>query len=436
MISNDIAIKADNLSKIYRIGEMESRHDSLGQAMFAFLKSPLKNFQKYRSLYRFDDIDKLPENETANIIWALKNLSFEVKKGEALGIIGKNGAGKSTLLKILSRITDPTHGRVEIHGRNSSLLEVGTGFHPELTGRENVYLNGTVLGMRKGEIKQKFDEIVEFSGVGKFIDTPVKRYSSGMSVRLAFAVAAHLEPEILIVDEVLAVGDAEFQMKCIGKMNSVTRGGRTVLFVSHNMGAITELCSRVLWIADGGLKADGAALDVVSEYLSSNPQQGESFWEGKPEAMAQSGKQAWLRCARVITDNGGEPSSLVGYDENAKIEIEYEIKQTARAFRSYIMLRDATGNLIWSSHDTDETGGVGRTREPGVYCSTCVFPKSVLRPGQYYVSIGIYGKPTEYFEEEHVDAVHFQISEAGYKFTRDKRKGLLTPNLPWEITCL
>jgi len=433
MKSESLAIRAENVSKLYRLGEKESRYDSLGQALFEALKSPLKNYRKYRSLYKFEDVDDGQQVDTDNTIWALKGLSFNVKEGEALGIIGRNGAGKSTLLKVLSRITDPTSGRIEIHGRNASLLEVGTGFHPELTGRENVFLNGAVLGMRKHEIKQKFDDIVEFSGVQRFIDTPIKRYSSGMTVRLAFAVAAHLEPEILIIDEVLAVGDAEFQMKCIGKMSSVARGGRTVVFVSHNMGAITELCSRVIWIDEGRLRADGPALDVVSEYLASSPLQGNSVWEGQPGEGAASGKQALLLRARAVSSNDENPFTPIRYDDQVKIDIEYEIKETARAFRSYLMLRDATGNLIWASHDSDESGSAGLQREPGVYQSTCLFPKQVFRPGYYFVSIGIYGKPTEKFEEEHVDALQFQIAEAEYAFNRDKRKGILTPYLPWRV---
>ena len=248
MTSKDIAIKVENISKLYRIGMKDEMNDSFGGAIFSFFKSPVKNYLKYRSLYRFDDIkssdNSNQDNHPSDIIWALRDISFEVKKGEVVGIIGRNGAGKSTLLKVLTKITAPTSGRAEIHGRVSSLLEVGTGFHQELTGRENVFLNGTILGMKKKEVDEKFDEIVAFSDVEKFIDTPVKRYSSGMKVRLAFSVAAHLEPEILLVDEVLAVGDMRFQKKCLNKMEDVGKEGRTVLFVSHNMPAVTRLCNK------------------------------------------------------------------------------------------------------------------------------------------------------------------------------------------------
>jgi lipopolysaccharide transport system ATP-binding protein len=261
----DIAIKAEHLSKRYRIGQKEAMHDHFGTAVIDLIKTPIKNFRKYRSLYRFDE----SESEASDILWAIKDVSFEVKKGEVLGIIGRNGAGKSTLLKILSRITNPTDGRAEIRGRVSSLLEVGTGFHQELSGRENIYLNGTILGMRKKEIDSKIKDIIEFSGIKKFIDTPVKRFSSGMKVRLAFSVAAHLEPEILIIDEVLAVGDAEFQKKCLGKMHDFTKEGRTVVFVSHNMGAIIELCPRSIILKQGRIIDDGPSKPVVEKYLSS-----------------------------------------------------------------------------------------------------------------------------------------------------------------------
>ncbi|HSD97206.1 MAG TPA: ABC transporter ATP-binding protein, partial [Sulfuricaulis sp.] len=234
MSGKDTAIKLEGVSKLYRIGVRDKIQDSLGATIADILKSPISNYRKYRSLYKFDDIDleskgNSSSSASADIIWALKNVSFSVAHGEVLGIIGKNGAGKSTLLKILSKITPPTGGQATIRGRVASLLEVGTGFHQELTGRENVYLNGTILGMRKNEVDRKFDEIIEFSGVERFLDTPVKRYSSGMRVRLAFAVAAQLEPEILIIDEVLAVGDAAFQKKCLNKMESVSSQGRTVL---------------------------------------------------------------------------------------------------------------------------------------------------------------------------------------------------------------
>lgn len=257
----DPVIQVEKLSKRYRIGLQQAQPASAAGALLDILQRPLKNLHNLMRLSRFGKQDE------ADVFWALRDISFEVQQGEVLGIIGRNGAGKSTLLKILSRITLPTSGWARLRGRVSSLLEVGTGFNPELTGRENVYLNGTILGMRKAEVDRKFAEIVEFSGVEKFIDTPVKRYSSGMRVRLAFAVAAHLEPEILIIDEVLAVGDAEFQKKCLGKMGDVASSGRTVLFVSHNMAAVQNLCQRAILLDAGRCVSDGATQNIIADYL-------------------------------------------------------------------------------------------------------------------------------------------------------------------------
>ena len=270
---SDIAIKVENLSKRYRIGLKEQMPDTFVGAITSWLTAPLANFQQVRKLSHFSENggggSTRLTTDPDDVIWALRDVSFEIKQGEVVGIIGRNGAGKSTLLKILSRITEPTSGRAIISGRVSSLLEVGTGFHPELTGRENVYLNGTVLGMSKQEIDRKFDAIVDFSGVEKFMDTPVKRYSSGMNVRLAFSVAAHLEPEILMVDEVLAVGDVAFQKKCLGKMGDVSKEGRTVLFVSHNMAAIQSLCEKTLWLSRGQKRIFHETDETVTTYLES-----------------------------------------------------------------------------------------------------------------------------------------------------------------------
>jgi lipopolysaccharide transport system ATP-binding protein len=260
---NDVAIHVEDLGKRYRIGLKDDLPDTLGGSMLSWIKSPITNFQRLRRLSSFSE-----DENSLDIIWALKDISFEVAHGEVLGIIGPNGAGKSTLLKILAGITEPTVGRALIKGRVASLLEVGTGFHGDLTGRENVYLNGTILGMTKAEVDKKFEEIVDFAEVEKFIDTPVKRYSSGMQVRLAFAVAAHLEPEILVIDEVLAVGDTQFQNKCLGKMKNISESGRTILFVSHNMGAIESFCHRVILLRHGGIVQSGFPQDVIQTYLS------------------------------------------------------------------------------------------------------------------------------------------------------------------------
>jgi lipopolysaccharide transport system ATP-binding protein len=259
-------IVVENLSKRYRIGAKEHGYKTFREAVIDSITAPIRNFRRLRNLTKYNaNTEKSHEDD---VIWALRDVTFEVEPGEVLGVIGHNGAGKTTLLKILSRITEPTSGGAKIYGRISSLLEVGTGFHPELTGRENIYLNGTILGMRKKEIDRKFDEIVDFAEIEKFMDTPVKRYSSGMYVRLAFAVAAHLEPEILLVDEVLAVGDVAFQKKCLGKMDNVVKEGRTILFVSHNMAAIGALCHSCIYLDRGKIRRLGSVDSVISEYLS------------------------------------------------------------------------------------------------------------------------------------------------------------------------
>jgi lipopolysaccharide transport system ATP-binding protein len=261
------AIQVDKLGKLYRLGLKEETHDTLAENLWSWVKTPLRNYKRLRGLNTYG-IDE----DSDELFWALKEVSFTVDTGEVVGIIGRNGAGKSTLLKVLSRITEPTRGRALINGRVGSLLEVGTGFHHELTGRDNVYMNGTILGMSKTEIDRKFDEIVDFSGVEKFLDTPIKRYSSGMMVRLAFSVAAHLEPEILIIDEVLAVGDAAFQKKCLGKMHDVASEGRTILFVSHQLGAVNELCSTCYLMSNGRIVANGTPEEVIRQYLDTGQQ--------------------------------------------------------------------------------------------------------------------------------------------------------------------
>jgi lipopolysaccharide transport system ATP-binding protein len=275
---NDIAIKVENLGKLYRIGAQQERYSTLRETL---VRSFVRSLNRMRSKFQPSSVqpfNKLNAGSGDDFIWALKDISFEVKQGEVVGIIGRNGAGKSTLLKVLAHITEPSEGRVELRGRVGSLLEVGTGFHPELTGRENIYLNGAILGMKKVEIERKFDEIVAFSEIEKFLDTPVKHYSSGMYVRLAFAVAAHMEPEILLVDEVLAVGDATFQKKCLGKMGQVAGEGRTVLFVSHDMVAVRSLCKDVFLIESGKIIASGNSDEVINKYImSANSQEKDDY---------------------------------------------------------------------------------------------------------------------------------------------------------------
>ena len=388
------AIKVENISKCYRLGLKDEMHETFGASLIDFIKSPLANYRKYRSLYRFDELDEISDSEMESsshedILWALRNVSFEVKKGEVLGVIGGNGAGKSTLLKLLSRITPPAKGSIEINGRVSSLLEVGTGFHPELTGRENVYLNGVILGMKKTEVDRKFDEIVEFSGVEKFLDTPVKRYSSGMMVRLAFSVAAHLEPEILIIDEVLAVGDSVFQKKCLGKMHDVAHQGRTVLFVSHNMGAISNLCSSAIWLDQGRLMDKGEISTIINKYLGKSSNAGisdSSLWKrtGTGEALITS--------ARLL-DAERNDRSLFKMGENIVFEFDVEF------FEDHTSLPDdisvtltrtdmAVRVLHLSSRDCGFfENGVKR----GKYKISVELPECMLYPGNYSVALWVAG---------------------------------------------
>ncbi len=365
------AITVENLSKAYRIGLKEEIPDTLLSAATSVLRAPLKNFKRLRGL---DTYSK--NGDAEDIIWALKDVSFEVQEGEVLGVIGRNGAGKSTLLKILSRITKPTSGRAIIRGRVSSLLEVGTGFHPELSGRENVYMNGTILGMTKREIDRKFDEIVDFSGVEKFLDTPIKRYSSGMKVRLAFAVAAHLEPEILIIDEVLAVGDAEFQKKCLGKMQDVADAGRTVLFVSHNMQAVSTLTDRCLLIQHGTNIQDGDPRAVIQKYLEA-PSHQQGAYSNNP---SKDGPRV-IR-ADVVTSEGnaihqhGQPLQL-----RFLISTPVVVSSASLSFQ----ICDNLGrpiNHIWT-FDSERP----MCRTPGVYELLSVVPRCRLYLGKYTLTV-------------------------------------------------
>ena len=435
-------ISVQHLSKAYRIGLKEDIPDTFVAAMTGWLKAPLRNWRRLRRLNTFgeaaaateevggrrsevggqeeevggqrsevggrngdingnghagpptsdlrppsSDIAGPPTSDlrppSSDTLWALRDVSFEVHEGEVVGIIGRNGAGKSTLLKILSRITEPTHGRAVIRGRVSSLLEVGTGFHPELTGRENIYMNGTILGMRKREIDRKFDEIVDFSGVEKFLDTPIKRYSSGMQVRLAFAVAAHLEPEILIIDEVLAVGDAEFQKKCLGKMQDVARGGRTVLIVSHNMSMMETLCTCAFALNKGQITQRGSTAAVIADYMCVA---GDS---AKKSMVRSRGMQPLITSVELIDEDGSPTPILRSGDDacfrlhfdspdglaNARIGIRIDTLLGARML--HLQSELATGELL----DLPETGFVD-----------CTVPRLPLVPGHYTAAIALFSE--------------------------------------------
>jgi homopolymeric O-antigen transport system ATP-binding protein len=361
------AIAADGLGKRYRIGQLQSAYGTLRDSLAAAAR---RMWQR--------------EHDTSGRdIWALRDVSFGVPEGEVLGIIGRNGAGKSTLLKILTRITTPTEGSAMIRGRVGSLLEVGTGFHPELTGRENVYLNGSVLGMKRREIAGKFDDIVSFAGVEKFIDTPVKRYSSGMQVRLAFAVAAHLEPEILLVDEVLAVGDAEFQRRCLGRMEHMSDSGRTVLFVSHQMHAISRLCDRVVWLDKGRIVDVGESSTIVARYLQEGFGTGSSrFWPDLADAPGRD--VARLRSVRVVQD--GVEAPAVDVRRPVGIELGFTVLQGETVFPK-IKLVDGRGDVAFNAMDTSPRWS--EAAPPGDYVSTAWIPGNLLNEGLYSVHVGI-----------------------------------------------
>ncbi|MGA1844948.1 MAG: ABC transporter ATP-binding protein [bacterium] len=366
------AIRVESLSKRYRIGTREP-YRTLRDSIVAAIRLPLRRIARRGS--------HPGDMET---IWALKDVSLEVGEGEVLGIIGRNGAGKTTLLKILSRITQPTEGKVTLFGRVASLLEVGTGFHPELTGRENIYLNGAILGMNRFEIGRKFDEIVSFAEIEQFLDTPVKRYSSGMYMRLAFAVAAHLEPEILLVDEVLAVGDAAFQKKCLGKMGAVAREGRTVLFVSHNMAAIRSLCTRAILLESGRVRNSGCAEDIISEYLGMDGgTAGERVWSDSSDAPGDSDLR--IRAVRV-RNSGQEVSSSIKDSEDMYVDIEYQASSPLRDVRLGFYLLTTDGTVVLTTGDGDGVSGT-ILREPGFYRARCRIPKYFLNSGSYVIKL-------------------------------------------------
>jgi lipopolysaccharide transport system ATP-binding protein len=376
---SDIVIRVEGLGKRYRIGKRE-RYLTLTDSFTRSFRSVL-NFFKYK--------DKDEPKDTNNHIWALKDISFKVKKGEIIGIIGNNGAGKSTFLKILSRITEPTEGYAEIYGRVGSLLEVGTGFHPELTGRENIYLNGAILGMKKAEIERKFDDIVDFAEIEKFLDTPVKYYSSGMYVRLAFAVAAHLEPEILLVDEVLAVGDASFQKKCLGKMGEVAREGRTVLFVSHNMGAIKSLCNRGILLENGNVSIDGSAPNVVDRYMLQNL--------GTPITRATFPEDSALRIqllnAELVPHISPQREKIIC------LKCTYIVRKKSENMMLCVEVRTPSDVSVFYANDSYLSDN--RKRNVGIHTVTLSIPSYLLAPGEYLVAFGFWepGHAAEHFPD-------------------------------------
>jgi lipopolysaccharide transport system ATP-binding protein len=413
-------VKVEGLSKQYRIGTQVNRHGRFSETMWEAVTS---------SFRRRNGPQSIASAGSREEFWALRDLSFELEEGEVLGIVGRNGAGKTTLLKILARITEPTSGRAELYGRVGALLEVGTGFHLELTGRENVFLNGAVLGMSRAEIRAKFDEIVDFAGEGveRFIDTPVKRYSTGMRVRLAFAVAAHLQPEILIVDEVLAVGDVAFQKKSVGKMNEVARSGRTVLFVSHNSGAVAELCSRAILLEHGRMVADGGVSDVLSQYsrLIASHQGQQAELRSDPNLPCSI-----LRVA--ITGPNEKTGTVFDLSDELTLTVTYEVKERQFGLQLATTL-SRNGIPLLQTFDTDNDEGIP-VREPGLYEACYVIPGMFLKAGMFTVDLTL-GTPQQLFQSFESIA-QFDIEELstnahmkGYR--RDRLGHVIAPG-SWE----
>mgnify|MGYP001572783341 CR=1 FL=1 len=418
-------IKIENLSKQYRLGKVGTgtlSHDL--NRWWARVRG------KEDPYLKIGMENKISENGSSEYVWALRDINFEVKQGEVFGIIGKNGAGKSTLLKILSRVTTPTTGEIKVKGRIASLLEVGTGFHPELTGRENIFLNGAILGMTKREIKSKFDEIVDFSGVEKFIDTPVKRYSSGMYVRLAFAVAAHLEPEILVVDEVLAVGDAEFQKKCLGKMKDVSKQGRTVLFVSHNMTAMKSLCTKGLLLKNGLAVKSGSMGDVIDYYMEESEKKNQVvhvFDEVKT-------KEAQIIKVSIVDDNG-VVTGAVDLNKHFSLIIEYIIREPITGLSAgFSILQASESEYLITSNEAELNPEKLKTRTSGYYKNSIRIPEKILNVGRYRIRTGITSHKHIY---DVVDDIFIDVFDSVGIFRNlgyEKKNSILSMQFDWDTT--
>jgi lipopolysaccharide transport system ATP-binding protein len=426
---NDVAVRMENLGKLYRIGQMVG-YKTLRESLMSAAVIPLRRLRS--ASHEPSAITHQP-----NYIWALKDVSFEIKQGEGVGIIGRNGSGKTTLLKILSRITAPTEGYAEVHGRVGSLLEVGTGFHPELTGRENIYLNGTIIGMKKTEVERKFDEIVAFAEIEKFLDTPVKRYSSGMYVRLAFSVAAHLEPDILLVDEVLAVGDGAFQKKCLGKMEDVAKGGRTVLFVSHNMGMITSLCKRAILLEEGRLVAQGLTSETVLTYY--NRGRFSPYAVDFTRSARRIGDHLAILLEAHIEDMDGNLVPEVDIRYPFKIKMRYALhEKVPKPPYPNFHFFDARGEYAFVS-SSNKHASLGT--DVGTYEAECIIPGYLLNNGVYFIGLALtfthQGIHVSFYEK---DALSVNVRDPIDKTLDDVRSGYsgpipgtVRPRLEWKI---
>ena len=423
------AISVKNISKQYKIGaaQQKFKYGMFRDVIMDTLTTPVRLYRALRG-------QGMRGTSGISMIWALDDVSFDLEEGKVLGIVGRNGAGKSTLLKILSRVTEPTKGTVTVRGRVGSLLEVGTGFHPELTGRENIYMNGAILGMKRAEIDSKFDEIVDFSEVSQFIDTPVKRYSSGMYLRLAFAVAAHLEPEILVVDEVLAVGDADFQRKCLGKMGDVAQQGRTVLFVSHNMSAILRLTEEAIVLKKGQLIKRAPTHEAVDFYLSSGmAESGQRVWD-VDEVPAAS--EPFRPVAIRIKDRSGNVINTIRSTEPVTVEWEYQINAPITGLRVGMYLSTMRGEYVFTTFDTDDAKQYEQfgARQAGRYISRCEIPADFFNEGRY--SLGVNASTfgvKRYFMDENALSFNVDISGAPGMQWAEVRQGPVRPRLNWKI---
>ncbi len=428
VIPERYALRVQGISKAYQLGATEKQAATLRGQCKAVVGKSLRNLRYLKSVGSV-----AAESEAENVLWALRDVNLEIEKGEVVGLIGRNGAGKSTLLKVLARITYPTSGRAEVRGRLGSLLEVGTGFHPELTGRENVYLNGAILGMRRQEITAAFDSIVEFSGVERFLDTPVKRYSSGMRVRLAFAVAAHLEPEILLIDEVLAVGDAAFQKKCLRRMEEVGQYGRTVIFVSHNMSSVARLCTRTVAMDGGTVVADGPSAQVIEQYTQSMIHMGaERHWKLGEDAPGNH----WACLVSMQVVNAlGVVSASVEITDPVVVVMEYEVLEGEQVLAPSIQIRNAQEVLVFISIDVEESWR-GRPKPPGRYRSRVTIPGNLLAEGAFFVT-GVLST----IEPVHVcfyerDTIMFHVIDSGLEGSArggfaETIRGIVRPKLEW-----
>ena len=401
-------VTASGVSKLYRLGTQATAYNVLREQIGEVLRAPFRKRE--------------PKAESATF-WALRDVSFSVGRAEVVGLIGKNGAGKSTLLKILSRITEPTEGQIDLYGRVASLLEVGIGFHPELSGRENIFLNGAILGMTRAETRRKFEEIVEFAGVTRFLDTPVKRYSSGMYVRLAFAVAAHLEPDILIVDEVLAVGDAAFQQKCLGKMRSIRSEGRTVIVVSHSMSTISALCQKVIWIDQGEVRMIGPTAQVVTSYLSEGAKNEISWTPRLREPFPLNYDVVF-----VARGDTGESIDPIPGDVPVDVVLDFTIDRDMPPGRIEVRVGNDAGEILFTTTSADNLPESNHPWTHGSHRFRCRIPANVLIPGVYHVSVT---EPRGGYDILRENVLSFTVSEQNNLFARDGRPGKIAPLLQW-----